>query len=96
MSLARISVRQPRALGAMRDRPDSMGLLGTLGELPSLCIVGEHDQLTPPDRASAMADALAGSRLAVVPGAGHLTPVEQPQATTTLLAEFLKGLGTRE
>ncbi len=84
------------ALGAMRDRPDSMPLLATLANLPSLFIVGEHDQLTPPDLASAMADAMAGSRLAVVPGAGHLTPVEQPQATTTLLAEFLKGLGSRE
>jgi len=84
------------ALGALRDRPDSMPLLASLGNLPTLIVVGEHDLLTPQDRASAMADALSGSRLAVVPGSGHLTPVEQPLAMTTLLTDFLKTLGPRE
>jgi pimeloyl-ACP methyl ester carboxylesterase len=80
------------AIGAMRDRPDSFPLLPTLGGLPALVIVGDDDQLTPEDRARAMADALPGARLSVIPGAGHLTPLERPEAVTGLLAEFLAGI----
>jgi len=80
------------AIGAMRDRPDSFPVLPTLGGLPALVIVGDDDQLTPEDRARAMADALPGARLSVIPGAGHLTPLERPEAVTNLLAEFLAGI----
>jgi len=80
------------AIGAMRDRPDSFPLLPTLSGLPALIVVGDDDQLTPVDRAQAMADALPEARLAVVPGAGHLASVECPEATTALLADFLAGL----
>lgn len=80
------------AIGALRDRPDSLPLLAGLA-IPVLVVVGEDDQLTPPAGAQAMADAIPGARLAVVPGAGHLTPLERPDATSRLLAEFLAGLG---
>ncbi len=81
------------ALGAMRDRPDSSAFLKTLADVPALVVVGEDDQLTPRERAQFMADALPDARLAVVPGAGHLTPMERPEAATALLADFLAGLG---
>jgi pimeloyl-ACP methyl ester carboxylesterase len=80
------------AIGAMRDRPDSFPLLATLAGLPSLIVVGDDDQLTSMDRAQAMAVALPGARLHVVQGAGHVTPLECPEAATALLAEFLAGL----
>lgn len=80
------------AIGALRDRPDSLALLPTLGRIPALVIVGEDDALTPPDRAQAMADALPDARLVILPGAGHLTPVEQPERVTTLIADFLAQL----
>ena len=80
------------ALAAMRDRPDSTPLLPTLGGLPVLVVVGEEDRVTPPETARAMAEAIPGARLHVVPGAGHLPPIEQPAATTRLLAEFLSSL----
>ena len=80
------------AIGAMRDRPDSFPLLPTLAGLPALVVVGDDDQLTPADRAQAMTDAIPGARLVVVPGAGHLTPLESPETTTALLADFLAGL----
>ena len=51
------------------------------------------DQGSLADAAQAMATAIPGARLAVVPGAGHLTPMERPEATTALLADFLTGLG---
>jgi 3-oxoadipate enol-lactonase len=81
------------ALAAMRDRAGSESLLPTLADLATLVVVGEADSLTPPDQARAMAQAIPGARLAIIPGAGHLPLVEQPAATTRLLQEFLGSLG---
>jgi YbgC/YbaW family acyl-CoA thioester hydrolase len=81
------------ALAAMRDREDSESLLPTLAGVPTLVVVGEADILTPPEQARAMASAIPGAQLAIIPGAGHLPPVEQPEATTASLREFLKLLG---
>ncbi len=83
------------ALSALKDRPDSFPLLPSLGDIPVLVVVGEDDQITPRERAQAMADAIPGSRLVVVPGAGHLTPMEQPETTTRILAEFLETVSAR-
>ncbi|MBA3260788.1 MAG: alpha/beta fold hydrolase [Gemmatimonadales bacterium] len=80
------------ALGAMRDRPDSTDLLPTLAGLPTVILVGEEDELTPPARARAMAEAIPGARLVVIPGAGHLLPVERPSATTDELFDFLRSI----
>ena len=82
------------AIGALRDRPDSLALLPTLEQIPALVIVGAEDVITPPERAQAMADALPDARLVVLPGAGHLTPVEQPERVTTLITDFLAQLKT--
>lgn len=81
------------AITALRDRPDSTPLLATLGDIPTLVMVGEEDQITPLAGAHQMADAIPGARLAVVPASGHLTPMERPEAATALLADFLTGLG---
>jgi 3-oxoadipate enol-lactonase len=81
------------ALAAMRDRPDSTALLPTLAEVPTLAVVGEADESTPPDQVRRMAEAIPGARLVVIPGAGHLPSVERPAATTKALQEFLRQLG---
>ncbi|MEO6056346.1 MAG: alpha/beta fold hydrolase [Gemmatimonadales bacterium] len=81
------------ALAAMRDRHDSTGLLPTLAGVPALVIVGEEDVMTPPDGARRMAAAIPGARLVVVPGAGHLPPVERPAETTAAILEFLRVVG---
>jgi 3-oxoadipate enol-lactonase len=80
------------ALGAMRDRSDNSDLLPGLAGLPTLVLVGEHDALTPPAQARAMAEAIPGATLVVIPAAGHLPPVEQPVETTRALREFLRSL----
>ncbi|HEY9443689.1 MAG TPA: alpha/beta fold hydrolase [Gemmatimonadales bacterium] len=80
------------ALAAMRDRPDSSPLLPELAGLPTLVLVGEEDELTPPDTARALADRIPGARLVTVPGSGHLPPVERPVETTRALVEFLRSL----
>ena len=80
------------ALAAMRDRPDSTALLGTLTDLPTLVIAGESDQLIPLADVTRMHDALPNSMLKVIPGAGHLAPMEQPLLVTQALQEFLGSL----
>ncbi|HSB54206.1 MAG TPA: alpha/beta fold hydrolase [Gemmatimonadales bacterium] len=80
------------ALAAMRDRPDSTPLLPELTGLPTLVLVGEEDEITPPSAARAMAEAISGARLVLVPGSGHLPPVERPVETTRALLEFLRSL----
>lgn len=78
-------VRQQTAI--MR-RPDSRPDLRNIS-CPTLVVVGEADQLTPEDRAREMADRIAGAELAVIPAAGHLSPVEAPAAVTAALEQWL-------
>lgn len=80
------------ALAAMRDRADSTDLLSTLAGLPTLVIVGAEDRLTPPRDAEAMAKAIPGGRLALIPDAGHLAPLEQPAVFNGHLRSFLERL----
>lgn len=79
------------ALGALRDRPDSIATLGEI-RVPTLVIVGEHDVLSPPEVGERMAAAITGARFVRIPAAGHLAPLEQPLPTSSALAEFLDGL----
>ncbi len=78
------------ALVAMRDRPDSTGLLPTLAGIPTLVVVGDADPITPPDDAQAMAEAIPGARFATIDGAGHIPPLEQPAETSRVIAEFIR------
>jgi YbgC/YbaW family acyl-CoA thioester hydrolase len=80
------------ALGAMRERPDSTALLPALNGLPTLVIVGDEDELTPPTQARTMADAIPGANLVVIRSAGHLPTVERPAETTDAILAFLEGL----
>ncbi|TNC19222.1 alpha/beta fold hydrolase [Amycolatopsis alkalitolerans] len=64
---------------AMAVRPDSMDVLAA-ADVPALVVVGAEDSLTPPEDARAMARVLPKAELAVLPGAGHLTPLEAPEA----------------
>jgi 3-oxoadipate enol-lactonase len=81
------------ALAAMRDRPDSTGLLPSLAGIPTLIVVGAEDRLTAPKDAESMAKAIPGARLAVISDAGHLAPLEQPEAFNQHLGSFLESLG---
>ena len=80
------------ALGAMRDRPDSTPLLAGLSGLPTLVIVGDEDEVTPPAQAKVMADTIPGASLVVIRSAGHLPTLERPVETTDALLAFLAGL----
>ncbi len=76
------------ALKAMAARPDSTPDLPRIS-VPTLIIVGEHDSITPPAESQAMHAAIPGSTLEVIPAAGHMAAVEQPQAVAASLRRFL-------
>lgn len=77
------------ALGGMRDRPDRTALLPTL-KVPSAVVVGEHDTLISPSDTTLMADGLRDATLHVVPGAGHLSPIERPAEVAGALRTLLE------
>ena len=62
--------------------------IGTI-TAPTLVAAGEHDPATPLAVARHIHDQISGSRLAVIENAAHLGNVEQPQAFTELVLEFL-------
>ncbi len=80
------------ALEALRDRSDSRPLLPKI-QVPVLVLVGEEDGVTPPALAESMHRAIPGSRLVVIPGAGHLVPMERPAGFTSALITFLRDAG---
>jgi pimeloyl-ACP methyl ester carboxylesterase len=73
---------------AIMNRADSRPTLKDIRS-PTLVVVGADDTLTPPDRAAEMAAAIPGARQIVVPNCGHLSTLEQPQAVTESLRDFL-------
>jgi len=79
------------ALRMLRDRPDSTETLRGV-RVPTLVLVGSEDEIASPDTARAMARLIPDAQYHVVPAAGHIAPLEQPLATSRLLADFLRGL----
>jgi 3-oxoadipate enol-lactonase len=57
--------------------------------VPTLVLVGADDRVTPPARVQAFAARIAGARYAEIPGAGHLSNLEQPERFDARLLEFL-------
>ncbi|MER7521183.1 alpha/beta fold hydrolase [Streptomyces sp. NPDC126499] len=66
---------------AVFDVREALGRIG----VPALVLVGADDRVTGPAEARTLVAGIADARLAVVPGASHLAPVEQPAAVTELL-----------
>lgn len=79
------------ALHALTTRPDSTPTLATI-DVPTLIVVGDEDALTPVPDARAMHLAIAGSRLEVIAGAGHVSNMERPATFNHVLSEFLVSL----
>jgi pimeloyl-ACP methyl ester carboxylesterase len=75
---------------ANMGRPDSRPSLAAI-RCPTLVLVGDGDELTPPDRAAEMANGITGARLVTVPECGHLSTLEQPHHVTRALLELLQG-----
>ena len=75
----------------MMHRPDSTPLLAQVS-VPTLVITGAEDEMIPVEESRRMASGIRGAKLVVVPGAGHLASLEQPDAFNAALNGFLTGL----
>lgn len=78
--------RQQHAIIA---RPDSRPGFAAIS-CPTLVLVGDEDQLTPPALAREMAAGIPGAKLVVVPECGHLSTMERPQAVTHALLDWMR------
>ncbi|TVQ35730.1 MAG: alpha/beta fold hydrolase [Geminicoccaceae bacterium] len=80
--------RYSRQMHAIMSRPDSLASLAEIA-CPTLVLCGREDVLTPPEAHARMAEAIPRARLALIEQCGHLAPIEQPQAVTALLRDWL-------
>ena len=78
-------------LEGMKNRPDSTASLANV-RVPARIIFGADDQIIPQSEAQEMLSALPDAGLDVIPEAGHLVNLEQPEAYNLLLQEFILSL----
>jgi 3-oxoadipate enol-lactonase len=76
------------ALLGMADRPDSTPGLSEIA-VPTLVVTGADDEVMAPAESAALAEAIPGSRLRVLPDAGHMVAWEQPAAFAHELRDWL-------
>ncbi|HEX2618456.1 MAG TPA: alpha/beta fold hydrolase, partial [Flavobacteriales bacterium] len=90
-----MAIQRPEAVAAaargMAIRPDRTTLLLHIAK-PTLILTGDADTLMPLPTSQAMAEAIPGSRLVVVPGAAHLSNLENASFFNAALGEFLAEL----
>ncbi len=77
-----------QALEAMASRPDSTPQLAGIS-VPALVIAGELDEIATLEESRGMADAVPGAELVEVAGAGHMAPMEAPDAVGGALLDWL-------
>lgn len=65
-------------------------------DVPALVLVGAEDRAQPPFESERIASAIPGARLAVIPGAGHLSALERPDETLTLVRDHLARTDRRD
>lgn len=86
----------PRGIAAaqrgMAERPDLTDSLGEIA-VPTLVICGEEDAISPLAEMQSLAGQIPGAEFVPVPGAGHMAPLEQPDAVNAALVSFLERHG---
>jgi pimeloyl-ACP methyl ester carboxylesterase len=80
-------VRQQTAIMARQDSRPNLPAI----QKKTLVVVGEADQITPPNLSHEIANGIPGARLEVVAGCGHLTTLERPEVMARLLVDFFGG-----
>jgi pimeloyl-ACP methyl ester carboxylesterase len=59
---------------------------------PTLVVTSDNDHLIPQELSDLIAGRIAGAKLVVMPGAGHIPFMEQPEEVVRIVLEFLKGV----
>ena len=91
-TMSRISADGLRAAIECLPSHDVRDRLGEIA-VPTLVLVGELDTETPLSYAEALAAGIRGARLQIIPGAGHISNLEAPEAVNIALREHLDGMG---
>ena len=73
---------------AIINRPDQRPNLPAI-QCPTMIIAGEEDSLLPLDRCREMHDAIANSKLHIIPDCGHMSTLEHPVHTSELVQDWL-------
>ncbi|HEX2697034.1 MAG TPA: alpha/beta hydrolase [Anaerolineales bacterium] len=63
--------------------------------VPTLIVCGSEDRMTPLKNSEFLRDNISGAKLEIVPRAGHMVMLEQPEKTTTILNDFLNSIPYR-
>jgi len=89
-SINRLNPKRPRDFLAIPAgyRGSSAGRLAESG-IPVLFLTGEHDAIIPPSISTLCHEAVPGSRLQILPGAGHSAYLETPEAFNEAVMSFL-------
>lgn len=58
--------------------------------VPTLILFGEYDRVVPPGNAEILSSLIADSEVKIIPGTGHMFPIEDPVSTVTIIREFLR------
>jgi len=72
----------------MAVRPPARDILPTI-DVPTLIVVGEHDAISTAYEMRVIADEIPDAAWVEVPGAGHLSNLENPQVVNEAIAEFI-------
>ena len=83
-----LKVFAPDDILIARDSDEDIPDLGRI-RCPTLVLGGAQDAVTPPEVLQEIADAISGARLILLDRCGHLSPLEQPDAVTAALRDWL-------
>lgn len=90
-SMASNPIAVKGCLLAMSGRTDTSSSLSTL-KIPVLVLCGDDDKLTPPSVMKSMADEIPAGKFSIVPNAGHMSPVENPDFVNEQINSFLASI----
>jgi pimeloyl-ACP methyl ester carboxylesterase len=88
--VGRASLRSIGGFRASIGAQHRLDTLSALGDVPAAVLVGDRDRLTPTACAKSIADALPGAELTVLPGAGHMLPLERHAEVSAVLTGIVE------
>jgi len=83
-----------RAVNGVLERESVVPELGRI-RCPTLILVGDEDVATPREQSERIQRGIRGSKLVVIPRAGHSSTIEEPQAVSREISAFLQGPDSR-
>jgi pimeloyl-ACP methyl ester carboxylesterase len=81
-----------RCQPSQKQEPKFTTLLASI-KAPTLVITSDNDHLIPRELSELIAARISGAKLVVMPGAGHIPFMEQPEQVTRIVLDFVSGFG---